>query len=59
MKKFSNYYKRLMCQTIFFGGFAIEAGLETMPKLCATLTVIALISWFAAINAPDYEKYKQ
>jgi hypothetical protein len=58
MKKFSNYYKTMMCVALFFGGFAIEAGLESMPNICAVLCTISFVSWYAGVMAPDNEKYK-
>lgn len=58
MKK-SNYYKIMMCVAFLS---AVTTVLSIYLKLGGTAAVfisITFIFWFAAVMAPDSEKYKQ
>lgn len=55
MKKYSNYFKRMM---IYFLVSMILAIFITDPTGSAIMFVLAFVFWYAAIMAPSHEKYK-
>ncbi len=58
MKKYSSYFITLMC-TAFLA--LMNAGILiyiNYPNASAVLLVIAFICWFAGVQAPDHEKYR-
>lgn len=55
--KYSTYFKIMMILSVFFLGLSIESFLENMPSLCAVLSVLTFLLWYAGVMAPDSEKY--
>ena len=55
MKKYSNYFKRMM---MYFLVLVVLGAIISVVELSAICFVFAFVCWFGAVMAPANEKYK-